>query len=292
MLDVLKQSLALVGPGRAGKAFARSWLNSGGSIASVIVRDPGSARVSIGGAAVHGLTEPRLPATDLLVLAVPDDAIVSAAADLAERLSCGCAFHLSGALSSQALAPFVRRGAAVASLHPVRPFTGADDEDWRGALVAVEGDAVASAIGERVVEAVGARPYRLAAADKPLYHASASLAAGGAAAVLSVAVRGWVAAGIPEEIARETLAGLASRATAAAGSRPFEEAFTGAVARRDVGTVAAHVRALAAHPEALFLYRALGEEILRSTAGRGREAEIRALFAAVESGGAGTTGSS
>ena len=65
---------------------------------------------------------------------------------------------------------------------------------------------------------------------------------------------------------------------AAAGKLPFREAFTGAVARRDVGTVRAHTEALSPHPEAFALYRALAEEILRRTQGRGKEDEIRGIL--------------
>lgn len=289
---ILDSSLALVGPGRAGRAFARSWLTAGGHIAHVIVRDIRSSKTTIGGAAVVAVSASRLPAADILVLAVPDDAIEPVAANLAGRLACRYGFHLSGALASGALAALRRHGAAIASLHPVRPFIGAENEDWRGAFVAVEGDADALLEGERIATAVGARPYRLSAAHKPLYHASASLAAGGAAAILSVAVRGWVAAGIPEDIARETLAGLASRATAAVGERSFAAALTGAVARRDLGTIRAHVEALRSHGPALDLYRALGEEILERTAGRGREQEVRELLGVGRAPVARTTASS
>ncbi|HEY1435143.1 MAG TPA: DUF2520 domain-containing protein, partial [Thermoanaerobaculia bacterium] len=94
----------------------------------------------------------------------------------------------------------------------------------------------------------------------------------------SLAVRGWVAAGIPETIARQTLAALASRAAAAVAERPFADAFTGAVARRDAGTVRRHLEALAGHQDALDVYRALAEETLRRTSGAGREDEIRRML--------------
>jgi predicted short-subunit dehydrogenase-like oxidoreductase (DUF2520 family) len=262
-------------------AFARSWTAAGGRIAGIVARDP--SRVSIadlGDVPLLSEGEARLPGCDILILAVSDDAIAAAATKWAGRLACRYAFHFSGALGSDELASLRRGGSSVGSLHPVRPFTGGRNEDWRGVLVAVEGDTAAADVGEAIARAVGARPYRLAAEAKPLYHAAASLAAGGAAAIVSVAVRAWVAAGIPEEIARETLAGLASRATAAVGEHPFAEAFTGAVARRDVGTVRTHARALAGHEEALNLYRALGEEILRRTSGRGKEKEIREILRA------------
>jgi len=228
----------------------------------------------------------NLPSADLLVLAVPDDAIAGMADTLAGRLRCRFAFHLSGALPSAALAPFGALGASLASLHPLRAFIGARDEDWRGAFVGVEGDEAAAGVGAEVARAVGANPHRLAASAKPLYHAAASLAAGGVAAVISVAARAWAAAGIPEDVAREALAGLAASAAAAAADQPFAAAFTGAVARRDVGTVLSHAAALAAHRDALELYRALAEEILSRTPGLGKEEEIRRVLRVEETGGA------
>jgi predicted short-subunit dehydrogenase-like oxidoreductase (DUF2520 family) len=277
--DVLARSLVLAGAGRAGAAFARSWKGAGGAIDRVIVRDA-SKDLPPGLEGVARVTaEAPGPACELLVLAVPDDAIARLAAELAPRLSCACAVHLSGALASDILKPFADRGAAVASVHPVRPFTGSAGEDWRGAFVAIEGPPDGAATGERIARAVGARPHAIAPGAKPLYHASASLAAGGAAAVLAVAVRGWVEAGIPEDVAREALSALAVRAVEAIGRRSFAEAFTGAVARRDVGTVQAHAEALGGRPEVLVLYRTLANEILSRTPGRGKESEILRILA-------------
>jgi len=275
--DILPRSVGLVGPGRAGRALARSWKSAGGRLAWIVARRREGA-ASLGADEVYAPDAPSLPPCDVAVLAVPDDAVRPAAEAFAGRLACRHAFHLAGAFGSEALSSLRRGATSVGSLHPVRPFTGSDGEDWQGAFVAIEGDPPAVEAGERLARAVGARPYRLAATDRGLYHACATLAAGGTAAVVSIAVRGWVAAGIPETIARETLAGLAGRAVAAVGERPFADAFTGAVARRDAGTVRGHVAALAAHPDALALYRALAEETLRRTPGAGREDEIRRIL--------------
>jgi predicted short-subunit dehydrogenase-like oxidoreductase (DUF2520 family) len=282
---VTESSLTLAGPGRAGRAFLRSWASAGGRVAQVLTHSPdssGAVAARFGGAAVRFVGDARFEATDLLVVAVPDDAIGASAESLAGKLACRFAFHLSGALGADALAPLRRSGASVASLHPLRPFTGAEGEGWRGALVAVEGDPTAVEQGEAIARALHARPYRLTAEGKPLYHAAASLAAGGTVGVVALAVRACVAAGIPEDVAREALAGLASEATAAAARLPFEQALTGAVARRDVGTVRVHARSLAGVADALALYRTLAEQILAATPGRGKEDEIRAVLREAE----------
>ena len=277
---ILRSSVSLVGPGRAGMAFARSWISAGGNLCEVIARDPSRARESaldIGSGSPRGLDEPHA-GCDILMLAVPDDAIAPAARSLAGRLRCRAAFHFSGALAAAALNPLKSSGAALGSLHPLRVFMGASAETWSDAFVAIEGDADAVDIGENLVRAIGGRPRRIAPEAKPLYHAAATLAAGGTVAVVSFAARAWQEAGIPEEEGRRALGDLAARAAEAAASRGFEEAFTGPVARRDIGTLKAHREALTALPDAARLYSLLAVETLRRTLGRGKEDEILTLI--------------
>jgi len=255
-------SLALVGPGRAGRAFARSWSAAGGAV---------SAMAGRGG-------EGPIPG-DVIVLAVPDDRIADVAASLAGRTEASLAFHLSGALSAEAIAALRTPDRPVGSLHPLRAFSGAHDETLAGALVAVEGDPAACEAGLLFVEAMGGRGRPIGRQEKALYHAGATMAAGGAVALISIATRVWELAGLPPDEARSSLAELAEKATGAARHAAFEDAFTGPVARRDVATVRTHIAALAAMPEVRRLYAALALETLARTPGRGREEEIRALLA-------------
>ncbi|HSB36484.1 MAG TPA: NAD(P)-binding domain-containing protein, partial [Thermoanaerobaculia bacterium] len=98
--DVLSGSVVLAGAGRAGAAFARSWREAGGSLARIIVRDAAKRLPADLEGTPRASAESPGPACDVLVLAVPDDAIARIAAELAPRLACGCAIHLSGALAS------------------------------------------------------------------------------------------------------------------------------------------------------------------------------------------------
>jgi predicted short-subunit dehydrogenase-like oxidoreductase (DUF2520 family) len=278
--DILKWTVSLVGPGRAAKAFARSWLEAGGHIEHVLSRDQAGAR-----RAVELLQEgqPRTAgsgrfACDVLILGVPDDSIGTAAARIAPEVSCRLAFHLSGAAAADEIGVLRRSGASVGSLHALRAFSGESSENWRGAFVAIEGDEPACAAGEQIVRAFGARGRRLAAETKGLYHAAATLAAGGALALVSLATRVWASLGIPEDEARPALADLAARAASTATHRPFEDAFTGPLARRDLKTVRVHRAALATRPELLRLYDLLARETLARTPGRGKEDEILSLL--------------
>ncbi len=277
---VLDSRLSVVGPGRAATALARSWIRAGGRLHEVIARSGAAADravARIGGG--HGRVLDGGPIEcDLLVLGVPDDVIAAAARALSARTSCRAAFHLSGALAARELAPLSAGGSALGSLHPVRPFSGAFDETWEGTFIAVEGDVLAVELGVRIAEALRARSHPIAAQAKPRYHAAATLAAAGSLATVSLATRIWTDIGIPEDLARAALADLSARAAAAAVTRSFEEAFTGPVARRDIGTVRAHRRALRGLPEALTAYETMARETLARTPGRGKEEEILAAL--------------
>lgn len=278
---ILESSLVLVGPGRAGTALARSWVAAGGTLRGIVASRSKTARRAAESLATEGRVADAIwPRCELLVIAVPDDRIADVAADLAARTRCRFAFHLSGALAAKILRPFSGGGTAVASLHPLRPFTGRDGENWQGALVAIEGEARAVAAGLEMARAMKANGRRIGTDAKPLYHAAATLAAGGTMALLSIAVRAAAAAGLPEDEARAGFAQLASEAAAATAHRPFAEAFTGPIARRDVQTVRTHRKAAGRIRDFFELYRRLAREILDATPGRGREEEIRAILGA------------
>ena len=215
---------------------------------------------------------------DVLVLAAPDDALAPLAARISPRGRWRFAFHFSGALGSRVLEPLTASGAALGSLHPLRAFTGLPQDNWREAFVAVEGEPSAEDAAEAICRRIGARPHRIPAAGKPLYHLAATLAAGGSASLLSLAARAWSDAGLDEQEGRVALAGLAATAVEAVGRLPFEEALTGPVARRDVSTIRLHSAALSGRPELAAVYALLAGETLRRTPGRGRESEISGIL--------------
>jgi len=292
--DLSEATVVLVGPGRAGRAFARSWTGAGGRLV-VAARDAGRANLpghALPGVVVRDLEDRGGLDADVLVLAAPDDALASLAARISLLGRWRFAFHFSGAVGSIVLEPLADSGAALGSLHPLRAFTGLPQDDWRGAFVAVEGEPSAVDVAEAICRRIGARPHRIPAAGKPLYHLAATLAAGGSASLLSLAVRAWSDAGLDEQEGRVALAGLAATAIEAVARLPFEEALTGPVARRDVSTIRLHAAALSGRPELSALYALLAAETLSRTPGRGRESEISGILGIpAEDGLAGTPGS-
>src|SRR4029077_20905769 len=141
-------SVAVIGAGRLGQAFAIALQSSGYPVVALVARSrqkaekaaalfkktfargPGKSRPAPLVFSANQLGE--LPATDLVLITTPDDAI----RDTAERLSSswnsrkrGTVLHTSGALSSEALAPLVELGFHTGSVHPLisisEPVSGA-----------------------------------------------------------------------------------------------------------------------------------------------------------------------
>ncbi|MGH9442788.1 MAG: DUF2520 domain-containing protein [Thermoanaerobaculia bacterium] len=238
--------VAILGLGRAGKALRNSLRAAGHSV--VRLERGSSPRRSF----------------DLIALAVPDDAIRGESRRLARGGTRGrLAIHLSGALDSSALAPFARAGSKTASFHPLRSFSGKRSENLRDCLVAVEGDPAAIRDARRLAREIGAIPWNVSAGSKPLYHAAATLAAGGTASLIAAASRAAAEAGLPMPDALRGFAALAASAAENVQKLGFPSGATGPLARGDRATLRLHRRALAARPGLRRLY----EELARAYRG-------------------------
>jgi predicted short-subunit dehydrogenase-like oxidoreductase (DUF2520 family) len=245
--------LNLVGGGHVGGVLGRLFAPAGAfAVQDVLTRSPASARRAVefigAGRAVARADELR-PA-EVLMLAVGDDQIAPACAALAAAVPLRgvVLFHCSGALASDQLAAARAAGALVASVHPIRSFAdpAAVAASFAGTFCGVEGDAGALAVLEPALLAIGARPVRIEAAAKTVYHAAAVFASNYLVTVLDAALRAYQAAGIPEEVARELARPLAAESMENVFRLGAAAALSGPIARGDLATVARQQRAVAA----------------------------------------------
>ena len=206
----------------------------------------GSGRV---GSAISGRLRARgLTVGDdreLVLLCVPDGSIAEVAAGLEEG---PWVAHVSGATPLSALDPHRRRF----SMHPLQTFTRArGPEQLDGAWAAVTaGSEEARVAGFWLAETLGLKPFELADAARPLYHAGAAIASNYLVTLHAVASELFRAAGAPPEALVPLM------------RRTIENGFelTGPIERGDWETVAAHRRAIrAARPELEPLYDVLAE---------------------------------
>src|SRR5579859_3614994 len=230
---------------------------------------------------------------ELVILAVPDDAIASVAAAVPWRPG-QAVVHCSGATPARALAVAGEQGALYGSFHPLlsipraRP-AHADEARARlaGCTCAIEAPAPLAAVLAEIAERLGARAVLLEAEDRVPYHLAAVLVSNYTVALVSAATDLWARFGVSREDALVALVPLLRSTVANLGYLGLPESLTGPLARGDLGTVGAHLAYLAAQQEdqapgaALLneVYRALGRLSLPVAHARGRlgEAQYQAL---------------
>ena len=145
------RSFSIVGAGRLGTVLGAALVRRGWRAEAVVDRNARAARES---RAIIGqgraTTDIRVPARAgaVVFLTVPDDEIGRAAARLARAAGSWTGrtvFHASGLLPARVLDQLRKRGASVASLHPVQSFPdkAAPARIFKGVSWGVEGDGAA-----------------------------------------------------------------------------------------------------------------------------------------------------
>jgi len=194
---------------------------------------------------------------ELVLIATPDDAIGSVAAELAAEGAITrdqVVLHLSGLLDRNALLPLEDTGAGCGSFHPLQSVAeaGTAAERLKGAYVGIEGDDRALVVAERLANTLRMIPVRIPAAAKPAYHAGAAFVANFTVALVGVAERLARAAGVPPDIAARIYLPLLGGAVANLNAMGPAAALTGAVRRGDEQTIRAHLKALSAEDRILY----------------------------------------
>lgn len=239
-------SVGIVGAGAVGTALGVAVSRAGWPVAAVASRDAArrdrftglvpSARAYVEAAAI-------LEDVELVILAIPDDAIAPLADSL--RLYGGQTMvHTSGLLGSEVLSPALAAGSHIGAFHPLVSFT-ADVErsvaGIAGATIAIEADQAAIGLLADLAELLGGIPVRLPAGAKAAYHAAAVLASGGLIALLDAVVALGAAAGLDERGSLAIYGRLVEQTLANARGGGVAESLTGPIVRGDVGTVTAHL---------------------------------------------------
>ena len=264
--------IGVVGPGRAGTGLALAWARAGHDVRLHGRRAkpvPAPLTLTVGASAGP---PPWLAAVNVIVLAVPDDAIVPLAGALARHRAIKTdqvVLHLSGLLGHTALEALSPSGAALGSLHPLQTLVEPEraPEHLRGAWAAVEGMPQAVAAAERLARDIGLRPFRVRAEDKPRYHAGAVFASNYFVVVEAIAQDLLCSIGLSEADAWAALAPLVAGTLDNLRRQGPPGALTGPVARGDAETVMRHLAVLAGEDREL--YRRLGSVALELARRRG-----------------------
>jgi len=257
-------AVGIVGPGRAGLGLALALAKARVTVLGVHGRRakevPRGVRLTV------GPVPPWLAEADVVLLAVGDDALPGLVADLARAgvVRPGqVVLHLSGAQTSEVLAPLQDQGAVAGSMHPLMTVSGEPSRaapHFRGATFALEGEFEAVRVADGLVRALGGIPAMIAPEAKAAYHAGAVFASNYLVTALEVAERLLGAAGMPAEAARAARLPLARATLENVAALGPAAALTGPVARGDAATVRRHREAM--DPDQRRLYDALARATL------------------------------
>ena len=281
--------IGIVGAGAVGTALGVALSRAGWPVTAVASRDKGRRerfRAQVPATRAFAEANALLDEVELIILAVPDDAIASLAGSL-HMYGGQAMIHTSGLLGAEVLQPAMAAGTQIGAFHPLVAF--ADTERavaaLHGATVAIEGDDQLADLLARMADALGAVPVRLAPGSKAAYHAAAVLAAGGVVALLDAIAEVGRVAGLDEAGAIAVYAPLMRQTLGNAAAIGIRNALTGPMTRGDVGTLRAHLAELHQHaPGAVELYLALARRELDLAIERGAlapevAAQLRASLA-------------
>jgi predicted short-subunit dehydrogenase-like oxidoreductase (DUF2520 family) len=231
--------IGLIGAGRVGSVLGAALLAAGHRVVATTAGSPASqARAArlLPEVPVRPAGEVAQAATDLLLIAVPDDALpsVAAAVPAAPRVVA----HTSGAHGLAVLGG--RNGLA---LHPAMTFTGDSADLARLPGIAWGVTAADRRLATRLIEDLHGVPEWIADDARPLYHAGLAHGANHLVTLVNEAAGLLRAAGVerPEIVLRPLLEAALDNAL-----RLGDAALTGPVSRGDAGTVDKHVSHLPA----------------------------------------------
>ena len=255
----IKPTIAIVGAGVVGSTLARLLAARGYHVTSITSRTRAHADALAALVGARMVESPEIDA-DLVLIAVPDDAISATAASLA-GFSGKAAIHTSGVYDASVLETLAARGVQVGSLHPAYPFADVEAAigGLPGATFALEAtDEPLMGWLRGIVVALDGRVMLIPPGGKALYHAALSIAANYTVTLYALAERLLVGLGAERDAADNALDGLLAGTLANLRGQGIPAALTGALTRGDIGTIAAHLDALAAVDEdAVEVYRNL-----------------------------------
>lgn len=262
--------IAIVGSGRLGTALTLELKRAGYTISEIVSRNSAGskrrARELAGKVEASASTSAnaRLDA-DLVWFCLPDREIAAVSQALASLIDWRrkTAFHSSGALASDELKALRRRGAAVASVHPMMTFVSGSIPSLKGVPFAVEGDAAAVRVARQIVKCLGGEAFTIRKQHKAAYHAWGAFASPLLVATLVTAEQLARSIGLSAAQARDRMLPIVRQTLANYEALGPAGAFSGPIVRGDAEVVRKHLQVLRNAPEARDVYLALARAALR-----------------------------
>jgi predicted short-subunit dehydrogenase-like oxidoreductase (DUF2520 family) len=182
-------------------------------------------------------------------------------------------------LTSDELNLLRRRGAAVASVHPMMTFVRGSIPSLKGVAFALEGDAKAIRLARKITRDLGGDPFSISTTSKIAYHAWGGFSSPLLVAMLVTAEQVAHTAGLSSAQARKIMLPIVRQTLANYSALGPAGAFSGPIVRGDVPIVQKHLQTLEKIPQAKEVYVALARAAVKYLPARNRK-ELKKLLAA------------
>jgi predicted short-subunit dehydrogenase-like oxidoreductase (DUF2520 family) len=267
--------VGVIGAGRVGSVLGAALAAAGHEV----VAAAGLSTASAERAARLLPGVPLLPAdevvaaSDLVVLAVPDDTLPGLVSGLAETGAWRrgqLVFHTSGAHGLAVLLPAAQAGVLCLALHPAMTFSGGREDARRlvAAPFGVTSRPELRFVAEALVLEMGGEPFWVGEGDRRLYHAALVTGANHLVTLVAEAADLLRTAGVHDPA---RVLGPLLTAALDNGLRRGDRGLTGPVSRGDVGTVRDHLQTLTERaPDAVPAYVAMARRTAERALAAGR----------------------
>ncbi len=177
-----RPGVGVIGGGRLGASLAFALLEAGFPLKSIVVRSRSRRQflqtIFASSQLRNRITPSFLKETEILIIAVPDDAIEGMCQHLLhlfELWEGKYVCHLSGVHSSSHLQGLQEKGAHVFSFHPILSISSGDPRkvQFAGGYVDIEGDPQGIALAHQMATALQMHPIEVTPQQKIALHAAA-----------------------------------------------------------------------------------------------------------------------
>ena len=273
-------TVGVVGAGKVGSVLGAGLVRAGHVVlGTTAVSEASRARAAalLPGVPIMGITE-VVSQVDLVLLAVPDDALGALVAGLASTGALGpgqIVVHTSGRHGIGILEPAIACEALPLALHPAMTFTGAvsDVSRLQECCFGVTTLPALRPLGEALAIELGGEPVWVEEADRVLYHAALAHGANHLVTLVAQAMQimSYARVDVPERVLRPLLSAALDNVL-----RMGDAALTGPVARGDAGTVGEHLAGLV-RAESAATSRGVGRDVLPTYRSLARATASRAV---------------
>src|SRR5699024_2488858 len=199
---------------------------------------------------------------EITVITVPDDAIagvVKHLQQLSDDFSHSCFVHCSGNESAIILEPLQKKGAYIASMHPLQTFNqDSGAEAFSDIYFSLQGDSGLLSTLRNVAEKLGASTIKIHSRHRAHLHAAAVMDSNYLMTLIDDALQITSMADIDGKQVKKMLHPLVTKSPKNTTKEAFEQVLSVPIARSDTGTIKKHLKLLGENRELEKSYIQLG----------------------------------